>query len=209
MTTEELAELFLAHLYDLAVAAPHPNFLFSVNDFAPRYGVHSREELQKAIEYLGDRGLIILASLDMFGTISAGITMDGSVFVEEGGETGIIGKYREAPGSFLVEAPEAPARTVAPPTAPRAHEERQRPFYPGRAIEALLLDIEEVLLNDTGVIDETKKDLLSDLATLRIQVSRNVKNRAVIKALIDNLSGIQSIAPLVTGLTCVVEAYFD
>ncbi len=209
MTTEELGELFLAHLYDLAEAAPHPNFLFSVNDFAPRYGVHRREELQKAIEYLGDRGLIILASLDMFGTISAGITMDGSVFVEEGGETGIIGKYRENSGSFLVEAPEAPARTAAPITAPRAREERPRPFHPGRAIEALLLDIEEILLNDTGVIDETKKDLLSDLATLRIQVSRNVKNRAVIKALIDNLSGIQSIAPLVTGLNCIVEAYFD
>ncbi len=33
MTTEEVAELFLTHLYDLAEAAPHPNFLFTVNDF--------------------------------------------------------------------------------------------------------------------------------------------------------------------------------
>ncbi len=33
MTPEEVAELFLTHLYDLAEAAPHPNFLFTVNDF--------------------------------------------------------------------------------------------------------------------------------------------------------------------------------
>jgi hypothetical protein len=213
MTTPELAELFLAHLYDLAEAAPHPNFLFSVNDFAPRYGVESREELEGAIHYLGDRGLIILASLDMFGAISAGITMDGSVFVEQGGKTGMIKKYRENPGSFVVTPSEAPTPAVAPApplaAAPPVYGERPKPFYPGRAIEAILLDIEEALGNDPEVTSEMKKDLLSDLATLRIQVARNVKNKAVIKALIGSLTGIPSIAPLVTGLNCIVEAYFE
>ena len=85
MTTEELAELFLAHLYELADEAPHPNFLFSVNDFVPKLGITDREEVQKAINYLGDRGFIILASFDMFGGISAGITIEGSIFVEKGG----------------------------------------------------------------------------------------------------------------------------
>src|SRR4030043_1532266 len=97
MTTEELAELFLAHLYNLAEEAPHPNFLFSVNDFAPKLGITDREGLQKAINYLGDRGLIILASFDMFGGISAGITIEGSIFVEQGGETGVIQQYRKTP----------------------------------------------------------------------------------------------------------------
>ncbi len=97
MTTEELAELFLAHLYELAEEAPHPNFLFSVNDFEPKLGITDREELQKALNYLGDRGLVILASLDPFGGISAGITIEGSIFVEKGGETGIIGQYRKSP----------------------------------------------------------------------------------------------------------------
>jgi hypothetical protein len=95
MTTEELAELFLAHLYGLADEAPHPNFLFSVNDFAPKLGLTDREELQKAINYLGDRGFIIVASFDMFGGISAGITIGGSIFVEKGGETGMIKQYRK------------------------------------------------------------------------------------------------------------------
>lgn len=57
MTTEELAELFLTHLYDLAEAAPHPNFMFSVNDFAPSYGVTEVEDLQKALNILSDKGI--------------------------------------------------------------------------------------------------------------------------------------------------------
>ena len=57
MTTEELGELFLAHLYNLAEAAPHPNFLFMVNDFASSMGIEDRQELQKAINYLGTEGL--------------------------------------------------------------------------------------------------------------------------------------------------------
>src|SRR4030042_4433635 len=97
MRTEELAELFLAHLYQLAEDAPHPNFLFSVNDFAPKLGITDREELQKALDYLGDRGLIILASFDRFGGISAGMTIEGSIFVEKGGETGMIEKNRQSP----------------------------------------------------------------------------------------------------------------
>jgi hypothetical protein len=86
MTTEELAELFLAHLYELADEAPHPNFLFSVNDFAPKLGIADRKEVQKAIDYLGDRGLIILASFDMLGGINAGITMEGSLCGKGGGD---------------------------------------------------------------------------------------------------------------------------
>ncbi len=97
MTTEELAELFLAHLYELAEEAPHPNFLFSVNDFAPKLGITDRGELQKALNYLGDRGLVILAGLDPFGGISAGITMEGSSFVEKGGETGVIKDHLKRP----------------------------------------------------------------------------------------------------------------
>lgn len=84
MTTQELAELILVRLYDLAEAAPHPNFLFTVNDFAASMGITDKRELQAALDLLGDRGFVIAASLDMLGGISAGITTDGSIFVEEG-----------------------------------------------------------------------------------------------------------------------------
>src|SRR4030042_6166916 len=108
MTAEEIAELFLARLYELADEAPHPNFLFSVSDFVPTLGIADREEVQKAINYLGDRGFIILASFDMLGGISAGITIWGGIFVEKGGETGMIKQYRKNPQT-LVRIPLAPA----------------------------------------------------------------------------------------------------
>jgi hypothetical protein len=130
MTTEELAELFLAHLNELADEAPHPNFLFSVNDFTPKLGITDREDLQKAINYLGDRGFIILASFDMYGAISAGITIEGSIFVEKGGETGIIKQYRKNPQNSV--------RTLSEPSPPAIdqeknetmNEEKQSPFFP-------------------------------------------------------------------------------
>ena len=208
MTTEELAELFLAHLYALADEAPHPNFLFPANDFAPKLGITDREEVQKAINYLGDRGFIILASFDMLGGISAGITIEGSIFVERGGETGIIEHYRKNPQTF-VRTPSEPF----PPAIDRERtetvkEEKQSPFFGRRAVKAILEDIEDVLGRDDTVAAEAKKDLLSDIATLKIQMERNVKNRQIINVVLGNLSGIPSIAPLVTGLNCIVEAYF-
>src|SRR4030042_4118934 len=141
MTTDELAELFLAHLSDLAEAAPHPNFLFSVNDFAPKLGITYREELQKAINSLGDRGFIILASMDMFGGISAGITMEGSVFVEKGGETGVINQYRKAPQTFVRNPPELLSPAVARETTETASEEKQGPLFARRAVKAILADM--------------------------------------------------------------------
>jgi hypothetical protein len=195
MTTEELAELFLARLYELAEEAPHPNFLFSVNDFAPKLGITDRGEIQKALNYLGDRGLIILASFDMFGGISAGITIEGSIFVEKGGETGIIEHYRRSP--------QTSADTPLEPSPPAI----DGPFFPRRAMEAILEDIEEVLKRDDAVAADIKKDLLSDLATLKIQMERTVKNREIINVVVGNLSRVPSVAPLVAGLNSILEAF--
>jgi hypothetical protein len=208
MTTEELAELFLAHLYELADEAPHPNFLFSVNDFVPKLGTTDREEVQKAINYLGDRGFIILASFNMLGGISAGITIEGSIFVEKGGETGMIEQYGKSPKTLV--------RTRSEPSFPQVHqektktvnEERQSPFFALRGVEAILEDIKDILERDDTVAADAKRDLLSDLATLKIQIGRNMKSRQIIDVVLSNLSSIPSIAPLVTGLNQIVETYF-
>jgi DNA-directed RNA polymerase subunit L len=215
MTTEELAELFLAHLYDLAEAAPHPNFLFTVNDFAVTVGVTDGKELQKALNLLGDRGFVIAASLDMFGSISAGITMDGSIFVEKGGETGIIARYRENPAAFMTgRLPAQAAEPQAPPAiAERQAEARQAQgvqpaFAASRAVEAIIADIEDILERDASVNDEVRQDALADLATLKIQLDRNVKNKEVIEAVLTDLRDIAPIAPFVTGLHAIVSVYF-
>lgn len=212
MTTEELAELFLVYLYDLAEAAPHPNFLFTVNDFVPRLGTVDTGELQRALNSLGDRGLIFLATMDAWGGISAAITMEGSVFVEQGGETGIIARYRENPGALLTTLPYVPEPSPAEPrpepvlSEGGGAEETEVPIPAGRAIEAILADMEEMLERDRAIGTVTRRDALADLATLRLQLA-DAKNRQVIDAILADLSAIPSIMPLVTGLRCIAEVY--
>jgi hypothetical protein len=206
MTTEEIAELFLAHLYELAEEAPHPNFLFSVNDFMPKLGMIGREEVQKAINYLGDRGFVILASFDMVGGISAGITGEGSIFVEKGGETGVIKQYRKS-SPALIGTPRSPSSLPVDQEKTKTANEEQRTIFARRAVEAILEDIEDMLDRDDTVTADAKKDLLSDLATIKIQIERNVRSRQIIDVVLDNLSGIPSIVPLVTGLKHIIEVY--
>jgi len=75
-------------------------------------------------------------------------------------------------------------------------------------VEAILKDIEDVLERDDTVAAEAKKDLLSDLATLKIQMERNVKNRQIIDVVLNHLASVPSIAPLAAGLNCIADAYF-
>ena len=208
MTTAEIAELFLAHLYELSDEAPHPNFLFSVNDFIPKLGITDRKEVQKAINYLGDRGFIILASFDTLGGIGAGITIEGSIFVEKGGETGMIEQYRKNPETLVRTRSEPSFPSVHQEKTERMNEERQSSFFALRGVEAILEDIKNILERDDTVTADAKRDLFSDLATLKIQIGRNVKSRQVIDAVLSNLSSIPSIAPLVTGLSQIIETYF-
>ena len=77
----------------------------------------------------------------------------------------------------------------------------------GRAVDAILADIEEVLERDATTGPEAVRDALADLATLKIQMGRNVKNRLVIEAVLDNLGAIPSIAPLTAGLRSIIGAY--
>ena len=77
------------------------------------------------------------------------------------------------------------------------------------AVEAILADIEEVLEKDATTAFEAWRDGLADLATLKIQMGRSVKNRQVIEAVLDNLGAIPSIAPLVAGFRCIIGAYLE
>jgi hypothetical protein len=179
-----------------------------VNDFTPKLGITDREQLQKAINYLGDRGLIILASIDIFGGISAGITVEGSVFVEKGGETGIIKQYKKTPRTIIPPPPKPPLPAVGLEKTRTTDDGGKGFFFARRAVEAILEDIKEILEMDDTVAVEAKKDLLSDIATLKIQMKRSVKNQQIFNVILGNLSNISSIAPLLTGLNCIIETYF-
>lgn len=156
------------------------------------------------------RGLVILAGFDVFGGISAGITIEGSVFVENGGETGIIPRYRinpdefvtHTPGPICIETPLAIKETTkVPPIS------NQNPgVYPRRTIDAIILDMEDALQNDKNLNDSTVSDALADLTALKAQLLRTKTNSEVIKALVFNLSAIPSIQCLAHALSLILES---
>jgi hypothetical protein len=206
MKTEELAELFLVALYDLAENAPHPYFLFSVNEFAPSMGITDGEQLFQALRLLESRDLIFSASMDALGGISAGITADGELFIEKGGETGIIARYRQDPNAFRAEAQTGPMldrqpgsdMPVQPPpvTAPTPRADQ--------GLDSLLSRIVAGLWRDTSIQEDVRQDLLRDVETLKLQLAKKSWNRAVIGAMLDALSQVPSIAPDVRQLTPVI-----
>jgi hypothetical protein len=201
MTTEELAELFLASLYDMAEAAPHPYFLFTMNEFAPRMGITDMAELRRALRLLEDKGLVYLASTDAWGGVSAGITMEGSVYVEKGGETGIIGHFRTDPSSIGIVPQSAPSplpSQITPPE-PGPPEMLSQPPTSGASegmLDAVLSEMATAIQNETTLDASARKDLLADIGTLQIQLSKETRNQAIIMAILDNLSGVPSLLPL-------------
>ena len=201
MTTEELAELFMVSLYDMAEAAPHPYFLFTMNDFAPRMGITDMADVRRALRFLEEKGLIFLASTDAWGGISAGITADGSQFVENGGETGIIERYRKDPASFIAEIrPAAPEllqdeQIGRPAEATQPAPSSQPPS--GDVLQQVLAEMAEALKQEAGLEPSRREDLLSDVQTLKIQAGKRSANRAVVMGLLEGLSEVPSILPLV------------
>jgi hypothetical protein len=221
MTTQELAELFLTALYDLAEAAPHPNFLFNMNEFAPAVGISDFAELARAVSLLESKGLVYLSSFDAMGGVSAGITPDGSQFVEEGGETGIIAEVRKDPMKFyqggrdagpMVPSMEHPIiKDMGPEWMPQQNQIQERPRVSeppaspsstragiDPAVDGLLLAVSILIEKDTSLTKASRDDLLKDVETLRIQVQRNTLNKEVVVALLDSLSTVQSLVPLLT-----------
>ncbi len=201
MTSEELAELFLASLYDMAEAAPHPYFLFSMNEFVPRMGISDMADLRKALNLLEERGFVYLASTDAWGGVSAGITMEGSVFVEKGGETGIIERFRNDPSSIGMVSQPAPApfptqTTPEPSAPPGAPPLPPTSDHAEGMLDAVLSEMATVVQHEMAMEPSTRSDLLADIETLKIQLLRRTKNQAVITAVIDNLSEFPSLAPL-------------
>ena len=207
MTTEELAELFLASLYDMAEAAPHPYFLFSMNEFAPRMGISDITELRKALSLLEDRGFVYLASTDAWGGVSAGITMEGSVFVEKGGETGIIERFRKDPSSIGISqqpaAPLLPSQTASEQPAPLESSPQSPISGPDVSeamldamLDSILSEMSTAVRNEAGLEPSAREDLFADIETLKIQLSKRSKNQAIIIAILDNLAGVPSLAPL-------------
>ena len=99
--------------------------------------------------------------------------MEGSVFVEKGGETGIIERFRKDPSSIGI-VPDA-----VPPPAP-TYAALELSAGPGSllgsavsdpsegVLDAILSEMATAVRNETTIEPSGRSDLLADIETLRV-----------------------------------------
>lgn len=215
MSRQELEDLLLVYLYDKAEAEAHGFFFFPIHEFATLAGITDGAEILAAARSLEEKGFVML-SQDLLGQVSALINLEGGSYVEKGGETGIIAKYRENPRAFLKEEDETPAWLREPEAdivqfspdtmiAGGPVQPAGKPSEPATDLKPYIIRIINAILDDTAIDDVMRADLLRDAETLNIQLSKTTKNQAVIDLLVTELASVPSISYLTTELSSFIS----
>lgn len=206
MDDTTLAELLLVSLYDLAAEQPHTYFFFSLDEIGSRLGATDMGKMMKAVQILEGKGLAML-SVGPWSALSAMISNDGIMFVEQGGETGIIKAYRQNPREIMdmvSNEVQAPPESLGDTT----HEGEPK-GVPVPSLEdtvnTILSHISDTLTNDATLPPSLREDALRDLESLRMQLGRSSRNWKLIETLLDALAEIPSLLPGLKDLALVLK----
>jgi hypothetical protein len=195
MRNVELAELLLVRLYDLAESEGHLK-LHSLNAIAEEFGETDMGKVFNVAKALEGRGLI-QAAFAMGPQVHACIAGEGSLFVEGGGDTGVIPRYRANPEHYMVidqsthfHAPVSESNiAVHSPGAAQRVEISQE-------ILNLLAAMEAALERDRESPERERTEARNDIAALRQELAREQPRRAVVKAILGTLGDLSSLASL-------------
>jgi hypothetical protein len=201
MTNEEFADLLMVLLHDEVEAAPHSYFYCPLNELATRVDGQYREKLLNAAQILEDKSLIIL-SLGAFGQASAFITPKGFDYVENGGDTGIIGRFRNDPDSFLVTTSPLSMTSDVPGTtggssAPVPAESQGTSPENARLIVNHMMNI---LMTESTMDPVAQQDAITDLEALNAQLGKKSPNPVLIDALLKGLTEVDPISTFASQL---------
>lgn len=200
MTVSELSELLLFFLYEQANQEGHTQII-ALNPYAQQVGINDVGRIYNATEILKDRGLIKNVCYHVDGMVRASISGEGCLFIENGGQTGIIQKYRSNPHVYTVNIDQS---TVIQGNVSNsnitAHSLRVTQKVLSNDIQNILSQIIDALNRDLSLSNSDREDLLQDVESLRGQLSKNKKDRTLIERILNNLSSIASIGSFVTNL---------
>lgn len=200
MTNTQLTELLLVRLYDMAEAEGHGRW-HSLNETAAEFGVTDKEKVHNIADALERRGLI-QASFSHGPAVSACITGEGTLFVEQGGTTGVIKSYREHPHTFNVAIDQSThfhAPIAGSNVAVHSGNANQNLAQPPEII-AILADIEASIREILGISEERREEALSDVAVLRSELTRKQPRRPIVEAVLATLGDLSSISSLLMQL---------
>ncbi len=200
MTNTQLAELLLVRLYDLAEAEGHGRW-HSLNEIAAEFSVTDKEKVFNIADALERRGLI--QATFMHGpAVSACITGEGTLFVEQGGDTGVIKTYRENPQIFNIAIDQSThfhAPIAGSNVAVHSGSANQN-LAQSSEILAILADIEASIRETSGIPEERREEALGDVAILRSELTRKRPRRPIVEAVLATLGDLSSITSLLMQL---------
>lgn len=210
MTTTELAELFLVFLYKKAEEEGYDK-IHSFNDFARELGIDDLGKIRNAATVLKDRGLIQNVIYAVGGNIAAAISGEGSLFVERGGDTGVIKRFKENPENYIININQSTVfhGNVAQSTVTTHSRDVSQSIIINKDIEGIISQIIGALQKDDSINSNERDDLLRDIEVLKIQLSKNKKDKGHIDSLLSKLSEIASISSLIIQLKDVIGPYFN
>ncbi len=200
MNIEELGELLLVSLYDQAETLGNNYFLFSLNEIASSLGIEDMQQVAEAAFSLESTGYLLL-SHDAGGALNAFITTDGCLFVESGGNTGIIKEYNDYKTTLQSDSgfpcPD-PSVDIVQGASPQTTIEG--------AIQDVLARIKGTIALDTTLEKSVRDDLLGDVETLTIQVAKTKVNKVIVESTLKSLSQLPSLQPLTEELfLCITK----
>lgn len=212
LSLDQLAELLLAALYEEMTGLRHTNYFLSVDDIAAGLGVEDHEQVVQACHLLEEKSYVLL-TYDHLTSLSAFITPIGENFVRDGGETGIIAEYQryraaaggneESPGPPIAphEPPQVssfqPPPSSASPLPVRPAAGQQGTVLSEEAARHIIASMELIVRNDPSLSETAKSDLVIDLRTLELQLSKESIKRPLAETITEDLRAVPALAPLV------------
>jgi len=168
---------------------------FSLDEIAQNFGEKDGFKIIQIANYLKQRGWIA-AAISSAGA-AGHITGMGAVFVEQGGNTGVIAKYRESPQRFFVNIDNSVTiHGGVSQSAVAVHSANvtQTVAIPPD-IEGKLEEILQSLRASTTVTQDQLHDITKDIETLRLQLGKKKRDKDLIET---TLSTLVKYAPIAT-----------
>lgn len=195
LTFTQFVELILARLYEADRQQPgHYVDLFMLAEEL-RQDVPD-DWVREARDALQNRDLI--HSFKVSGRIAeAKLTGEGRLYVEQGGDTGIIDEYKQHPTNFVIVT--GSRAQVAVGTGGNVTQTSVQGKVPDEAWELLDL-IENEVRDADGLSHQERQDALTDVKTARAQLERPEPNKQAAIAILDPLAKVSSIGSFVAKL---------
>ncbi len=166
MTTSQLAELFLLRVYEVAEIEGHEERV-ELNEVAAEFGVTDVMKINNVGRLLHNRGLIKAIFSTGDGAVRTTITGEGALFVERGGDTGVIRSYREDPRQYLsIDQSTHFHGAISGGNIAIHSAETKQSTAPYPQVETLLTELAAALQADLNISKERRQEYIADVAII-------------------------------------------